>query len=171
MLLGYRVSTDGLCILEDCVATRKVLATSKTLKELWHIWCLFGSNRQFTAQYVIIVAPLTRLTKGTRFLNLPDGSWRPRATRSSNMSLDGWRAEHDEALETLKELLSSPPTLAFPDFTLPLILCMDVSHDGMTACLHQWIIPASSVPVTATTGAEFVIAATEYPTVSFDFPK
>lgn len=76
-VLGHRVSTDGLSILEDRAAAIRELATPKTLKELWHVLGIFGYYRQFIPKYAMIAAPLTRLTKGTRFQKLPDGTWQP----------------------------------------------------------------------------------------------
>lgn len=86
--------------------------------------------------------------KGTRFQKLPDGTWQPRETSTSGASpLSGWGPSHDAAFQSLKEALSSPPTLTFPDFSLPFIVYVDVSHDGMAACLYQPFLPTHDLPV------------------------
>ena len=174
-VLGHRVSTDGLSILEDRAAAIRELATPSTLKELWHILGIFGYYRQFIPKYAIIAAPLTRLTKGTRFQKLPDGTWQPReASAASRLALDGWGPEQDDAFSTLKEALSNPPTLAFPDFSLPFIVYVDASHDGMAACLHQPFVaahdlPALSAPVPGTTAVVTNPVPSAHPSFSFDF--
>lgn len=150
-VLGHQVSTDGLSILEDRAAAIRELAVPTTLKELWHVLGVFGYYRQFIPKFALIAAPLTRLTKGARFHKLPDGTWQPREKSYTNASLDGWGAEQNEAFQSLKDALSSPPTLAFPNFSLPFIVYVDACHDGMAACLHQPFAPASELPLDSQT--------------------
>ena len=172
-VLGHQVSTDGLSVLEDRAAAIRELAAPRTLKELWHVLGIFGYYRQYIPKYAIIAAPLTRLTKGTRFHKLPDGTWQPReisAATSAKTTLDGWGHEQDEAFTSLKDALSQPPTLAFPDFNLPFIVYVDASHDGMAACLHQPFVPACDVPMTATTDSP-VVTTSAHPCFSFDFAE
>ena len=165
-VLGLRVSTDGLSILEDRATAIKELAAPRTLKELWHVLGVFGYYRQFIPKYALIAAPLTRLTKGTRFCKLPDGTWQPRGSLGNPALV--WGADQEEAFATLKEALSSPPVLAFPNFTLPFIVYVDASHDGMAACLHQPFVSANELPlVTAPAGG--ISVASAHPSFSFDF--
>ena len=42
---------------------------------------------------------------------------------------------------------STPPTLAFPNFSLPFIHYVDASHNGMAACLHQPFHADSDLPL------------------------
>lgn len=74
-VLGHRSSTDGLSIHNDRAAAIRELATPRTLKELWHVLVIFGYYWQYIPKFAIVAAPLTRLTKGTRFRKLPDGTW------------------------------------------------------------------------------------------------
>ena len=165
-VLGHRVSTDGLSVLEDRAAAIRELATPRTLKELWHVLGIFGYYRQFIPRYAMVAAPLTRLTKGTRFQKLPDGTWQPREspTRGASPLVD-WRPAHDAAFQSLKDALSSPPTLAFPNFSLPFIVYVDSSHDGMAACLHQLFLPSSDLPLST------INFACAHPSFSFDFAE
>lgn len=168
-VLGHRVSIDGLSILEDRAAAIRELATPRTLKDLWHILGIFGYYRQFIPKYAIMAAPLTKLTRGTRFHKLPDGTWQPReisAATSAKTSLDGWGSEQDDAFLSLKEALSNPPTLAFPDFSLPFIVYVDASHDGMAACLHQPFVSSHDIPAAQTPASSIALA---HPSFSFDF--
>lgn len=147
-VLGHRVSTDGLSVLEDRAAAIWELATPRTPKELWHVLGIFGYYCQLIPRYAMVAAPLTRLTKGTRFQKLLDGTWQPRKSHMPGSSLlADWGPAHDAAFQALKVALSSPPTLAFPNFDLPFIVYVDASHDGMAACLHQPFIPSYELPL------------------------
>ena len=165
-MLGHCVSTDGLSVLEDRAAAIRELATPRSLKELWHIMGIFGYYRQFIPRYAMVAAPLTRLTKVTRFRKLPDGTWQPQEASVSS-SVVGWGPAHDAALQSLKDALSNPPTLAFPDFTAPFIVYVDASHDGMAACLHQPFIPKPQLPFMSCNPT--LPFATANPSFSFDF--
>ena len=165
-VLGHRVSTDGLSVLEDRAAAIRELATPRTLKELWHVLGIFGYYRQFIPRYAMVAAPLTRLTKRTRFRKLPDGTWQPQEASGSS-SLAGWGPAHDAAFQSLKDALPNPPTLAFPDFTAPFIVYVDASHDGMAACLHQPFIPKPQLPLMSCNPT--LPFASANPSFSFDF--
>ena len=145
-ILGHRVSADGLSILEDRAAAIRELATPRTLKELWHVLGIFGYYRQYIPKFAIIAAPQTQLTKGPRFQKLPDSTWEQREVSSASSDpLQGWGSVQDDSFASLKEALSTLPTLAFPDFSLPFIVYVDASHDGMAACLHQPFLPAGDL--------------------------
>ena len=95
-VLGHRVSADGLSVLEHRAAAIRELATPQTLKDLWHVLGVFGYYRQFIPKYAFIAAPLTRLTKGTRFQKLLDGTWQPRevsAANSAKTTLERWGSD------------------------------------------------------------------------------
>jgi hypothetical protein len=53
-LLGRRVSTEGLGVLQDKLAAVRELSPPKTLKELWHVLGLFGYYRSFIHRYSLI---------------------------------------------------------------------------------------------------------------------
>lgn len=159
------MSTDGLSVLEDRAAAIQELATPRSLKELWHVLGIFGYYRQFIPRYAMVAAPLTRLTKGTRFRKLPDRTWHPHD--ASGSSLFEWGPIHDAAFESLKRALSNPPMLAFPDFSIPFIVYVDASHDGMAACLHQPFIPRPQLPLTPST----IPCASAHPSFSLDFAE
>lgn len=48
-----------------------------------------------------------------------------------------WGKEQDEAFKVLKERLSSPPILSYPDFDLPFEVHTDASLTGLGAVLYQ----------------------------------
>ena len=73
--------------------------------------------RRFICNFAEIGKPLYRLTEQGRQFN--------------------WTAECDTAFAVFKLRLSSTPVLAFPDFSLPLILDTDASQSGIGAVLSQ----------------------------------
>lgn len=123
----------------------------------------------------MVAAPLTRLTRGTRFQKLPDGTWQPRESPTPGATpLADWGQAYDAAFQALREALSCPPTLAFPNFNLPFIVYVDASHDGMAACLHQPFIPSCELPLHPQSPAVPVsptVFACAHPSFSFDFAE
>lgn len=45
--------------------------------------------------------------------------------------------EHQRALDHLVDILSNPPVLGYPDFTLHFVLHTDASEQGLDAVLYQ----------------------------------
>lgn len=48
-----------------------------------------------------------------------------------------WTGEHQKRLDMLIHRLTSPPVMAFPDFTKPFVLHTDASQEGLGAVLYQ----------------------------------
>ena len=48
-----------------------------------------------------------------------------------------WNQKCQEAFDSLKSALTNPPLLAYPIYTLPFIVEVDASHDGLGAVLSQ----------------------------------
>ena len=57
--------------------------------------------------------------------------------RTAKKTLIEWTEAANSAFETLKELCTSTPILAYPDYQLPFILCTDISSEGLGAVLCQ----------------------------------
>ena len=55
---------------------------------------------------------------------------------SSRKSID-WKSEHQMALDKLIDFATSPPILAYPDFTKPFLLYTDASGLGLGCILYQ----------------------------------
>jgi hypothetical protein len=152
-LLGRRVSTEGLEVLQDKLAAVRELKPPTTIKELWHVLGLFGYYRAFIHRYSIIAAPLTALTKGYSTKDNPPGA-------ASKTTIQ-WSERCQTAFDTLKEKLTNPPILAYPDFMRPFTLYVDASHDGMACALHQEaaVVPETSSYVATVPSTERLIAA------------
>lgn len=48
-----------------------------------------------------------------------------------------WSDDHQKRLNLLVDRVTSPPVMAFPDFTKPFVLHTDASHEGLGAVLYQ----------------------------------
>ena len=57
--------------------------------------------------------------------------------RTAKKTLIEWTEAANSAFETLKELCTSTPILAYPDYQLPFILHTDSSSEGLGAVLYQ----------------------------------
>ena len=55
----------------------------------------------------------------------------------SNLPPFQWTSDHQESFEKLKEVLTSAPVLAYPDYSKPFILETDVSLKGLGVVLSQ----------------------------------
>jgi hypothetical protein len=94
---------------------------------------LFGYYRSFIHRYSIIAASLTALMRGIKPDKKADGSYTHRMGETPIQ----WSADCQKGLETLKQKLTNPPVLAYPDFMNPFILYVNASHAGMACALHQ----------------------------------
>ena len=142
-MLGRRISTEGLAVIQDKVAAVQDLRAPTTVKEVWHVMGLFGYYRNFIHKFSIIAAPITALTKGVRTTRKNDGSIKCIAGNTKTT----WTDECEQAFKTLKGKLTRPPLLAYPDFEKPFILYGDASHDGMACALHQRCEEAVAKPI------------------------
>jgi hypothetical protein len=141
-LLGRRVSTEGVEVLQDKLAAVRELRAPRTLKDLWHVLGLFGYYRNFIHRYSIIAAPLIKLMRGIKPDKNQDGWY----THKIGLTSIAWDDECQRAFETLKTKLTNPPVLAYPNFMNPFILYVDASHAGMACALHQVSSPRETAP-------------------------
>ena len=74
----------------------------------------------YVKNYASLVAPLSRLTK-------------------KGASLQEWGWKQKEADDTVKQMLSSPPILAYPDFTQQFHVATNPSDIGIGAVLSQFV--------------------------------
>ena len=131
-LLGRVISQEGLRIDQDRARPIKDIAPPKNYEELYHILGLFNSYRMFVYGYAKLASPLTSLTKGIKFKDEhgnPSPAWRKKPVP--------WSTEAQESLNTLKQRLSTAPTLAYPRWQEPFIVYIDASKDAFAVALHQ----------------------------------
>lgn len=115
--LGHIVSKDGLS--PDSQKTQAISDYPKpsNLVQLKQFLGLASYYRRFVQDFSAVAAPLTALT-------CKDTPWM-------------WTSICQSAFDTLKQALTSPPVLAFPDFSQPFILQTDASDLGLGAVLAQ----------------------------------
>ncbi|KAE8218038.1 hypothetical protein CF319_g8005 [Tilletia indica] len=139
-LLGRKVSGSGIAVWRDRAQAVQDLLRPSSLQELFHVLGLFGYYRAFVPGFAEKAAPLTKLLRGWKY-EQADGRTRlvnteGKAFAASKVSIP-WEAEQQTSFDTLKDAISSPPTLAHPDPERPYLLYVDASTVGFGAVLHQ----------------------------------
>lgn len=115
--LGHVISAKG--IEQDPANVEKVVQqpVPKTVKQVRAFIALASYYRRFVKDFAEIAKPLHNLIKkDSRFK---------------------WTPEHQQTFDALKQALTSPPVLAFPDYDKPFILHTDASDHSIGAILSQ----------------------------------
>ena len=115
--LGHIVSEKG--VAADPAKTEKVASwpTPTTCRQVQQFLGLANYYRRFVQGFATISKPLHRLTEKNHPFK--------------------WTMECQQAFDTIKKKLVSPPVLAFPDYTKKFILDTDASDTGIGAVLSQ----------------------------------
>jgi hypothetical protein len=115
--LGHVVSKEGIHTDPEKLEVIKGMPIPKDLTQLRGFIALASYYRRFVKNFSSIAEPLHRLLKkGTPYV---------------------WGKDQNEAFEALKERLTTPPILAYPDFEKPFILYTDASSFALGAILAQ----------------------------------
>jgi len=115
--LGHVISEDG--VLPDRTKTKAIeeYPTPQNVKQLRNFLGLMSYYRRFVPNFSHIAAPLHKLL--------------------NKDAVYEWTVVHEQAFQTLKGKLITPPVLKYPDFNEPFILTTDASGEGLGAVLSQ----------------------------------
>lgn len=124
--LGHIVSADGVKTDPRLTSAVKDWPVPRTKKELRSFLGLTSYYRRFVAGFSTIASPLHALLG------------KEQEGRKGNEDISGrWDSHCQKAFDKLKDSLTTPPLLGYPDFSLPFILETDGSHQGLGAVLSQ----------------------------------
>lgn len=116
LFLGYRISSMGIAVDDDKIATIRDWPLPTTATEARSFHDLASFYRRFIANFSSIMAPVTDCMSAKPF---------------------AWSATATLAFEEIKKWLIAAPVLALPDFNLPFELSCDASKVGIGAVLQQ----------------------------------
>ena len=138
--LGRIISSSGYRMDPKATEAVQKLKGAKplTVGEVRRIMGLLGVYRRSIENFSKIAKPLYDLlngdkTKGRKLNKSMKGVNNQVPSRSAIQ----WNDEHANALQLLIERITSPPILAYPQYTNPFIVLTDASQDGLGAVLYQ----------------------------------
>ncbi len=120
--LGYRVCPSGILPDQDKMKAVMDFKTPVNVKQVRQFLGLSGYYRRFIQDYARHAEPLFALTK--------------------NDAPFVWDSACQDAMDLLKQKLTSAPVLSFPDFTEPFFIHADACDVGLGAALMQRICMA-----------------------------
>ncbi|UYV64930.1 K02A2.6-like [Cordylochernes scorpioides] len=115
--LGHLISRQGIQTDPDRTETVRQWPVPRDVHQLRSFLGLCSYYRRFVPGFSNIARPLHRLTESGRPFS--------------------WTVDCERAMDKLKQALSSPPMLAYPDQGEPFILDTDASNTGIGAVLSQ----------------------------------
>ncbi|VDI64392.1 Hypothetical predicted protein [Mytilus galloprovincialis] len=110
------VNKDGISIDRKNIDTVQKWPVPKSKKELESFLGFANYHREHVSHYAALAAPLHVLTGGKEFK---------------------WESEHQDAFNSIKKALTTPPVLGYPDPNFPFILDTDASENTIGAELSQ----------------------------------
>ena len=115
--LGHTITADGVAPDPNKIRAIVEFPTPKTTTSVKSFLGLVGYYRKFIPNFSRRAKPLNDLLKKTQ-------TWK-------------WEREQEESLRDLKEQITKPPVLQFPDFTQPFVLTTDASDYAVGSILSQ----------------------------------
>jgi hypothetical protein len=116
LYLGHIISGQGVQVHQEKIRAILDWPMPKNLTELKGFFGLCSYYRRFVKGFSQLGAPLTDLTKKGAF---------------------HWTEESQQTFDKMKEVMSTCPVLALPDFSQPFVLECDASGVGIGAVLMQ----------------------------------
>jgi len=127
--LGHVISENGIETDPDKIEKIKNYPTPSNPDELCSYLAFCGYYRKYVKDFAKVIRPLSDL--------LPPTSTKKRNKWKEKTFNWKWDEEHQETFDKLKELLTTPPILGYPEFDKPFELHTDASGLGLGAVLYQ----------------------------------
>lgn len=124
--LGHVISKEGIQVDQEKVQVLETWPVPKCPRDVRQVLGFMSYYRRFVPQFAQIARPLHELIGKSH-----------KALESSRALSFEWSKQCQEAFDTLRQALMSPPVLAFPDFSLPFTVTTDGSLRGLGAILTQ----------------------------------
>ena len=124
--LGHIVSEDGVEADPEKIEAVRSWPVPSTVQQLWQALGFFCYYRRFVKDFSKLSQPLHDLVKGLGNMS--------RLNKKTPVKMDETALA---ALENLRDKLTTPPILAFADYSKPFELHMDASGQGLGAVLYQ----------------------------------
>ena len=129
--LGHVVSQTGVETDPEKISALSSWPVPTNVKALRSYLGFTGYYRRFIKDYAKIVKPLNDLLVG-------HPTHKPVSKKKKRCSVPWiWGEAQQGAFDALKQKLSSPPILAYADFSKPFVLHTDASSEGLGAVLYQ----------------------------------
>jgi hypothetical protein len=129
VISAYRIETDP-----DKTKKISCWPVPQNVDELRTFLGFTGYYRRFVQGYSSIAKPLNLLLAGIQNKKKSHRKARPKAEISSKWV---WDEVQQTAFDTLKQILTSPPILSYPDYSQPFIVHTDACASGLGAVLYQ----------------------------------
>lgn len=127
--LGHVVSAEGVATDPEKTKAVREWPTPTTVRDVRSFLGFASYYRRFVPKFAQAAGPLHKLVA-----DLGSGG----SNKSTKKPIQGrWTEECQRSFEKLKNLLTSAPILAYPDYNQPFILETDASNEGLGAVLSQ----------------------------------
>ena len=144
--LGHVISERGVETDTKKIEVMRDSKTPKTETELRSFLGLASYYRKFIENFSKIAGPLNALLVGTDSKKSKRKKVQKKVDSSEKLTFEEkWDDTCEKSFCSLKEKLTSQPTLAFPDLSKPFIVETDASCNGLCAVLSQQQEPGQVV--------------------------
>ena len=127
--LGHVVTADGVATDPEKTKVVREWPIPTTVRDLRSFLGFASYYRRFVPNFAQVAGPLHKLVA-----KLGNGG-KVRSTKTPTKNM--WTADCQQSFDKLKNLLTTAPVLAYPDYNKTFILETDASNDGLGAVLSQ----------------------------------
>ncbi|KAL0199247.1 hypothetical protein M9458_007787, partial [Cirrhinus mrigala] len=140
--LGRLVSADGVRVDTKDLAAVRVLRdkTPQNVGEVRRLVGFLSYYRSYIQDFARLAKPIYELLQANTAEHQTQVGRKKERKRSPQLPSRHpvvWEDKHQQSLDRLIDLLTSPPVLAYPDFDAPFVLHTDASEQGLGAVLYQ----------------------------------